>query len=422
MTLRLAAAVAALLVAVSCATSTAAPPATSANDWPMYRGDLHRDGHAQGATLTAARAASLHVLWGATPGGAIDGTPVVVGGRVVAATDSGTLAAYDLRTGGRLWSVDGLGSISGSPAVAEGIVVAGSTKGHVFGLRLSDGTRLWDWAAPGDQPAIWASPAISGGRVLIGIASPYGDSPLQAGRIASLDLKGGGLQWVICIQVGCTPGAGVWSSVAVDEAGRGYVGVGNPVDGVVAFDTVKGTVIWTASFHPDADRDLDVGATPVIASVGGREVVAVGSNAGVFAVLDALNGQFVWTKFLVRGSAVHGLIASPAYDGRLLYVPSASVPTGMNAVDPATGTIIWQQLTELPVYSAPALGADVVVFGTGDVFGDAHAGKLIALSTRDGSVVWSYDMKSSVFSAPAIVGEVVVVGDFQGAVTAFGPA
>jgi len=138
-------------------------------------------------------------------------------------------------------------------------------------------------------------------------------------------------------------------------------------------------------------------------------------------MLDAATGAAVWTRFVVPGSAVHGLIASPAFDGTAVYVPSASPPTGMNALDPATGEYFWQQLTDLPIYSAPAAGADVVVFGTGDVFGDPGAGKMLALSTRDGSVVWSYDMKSSVVSAPAISGDDVLVGDTAGALTAFGP-
>jgi eukaryotic-like serine/threonine-protein kinase len=123
----------------------------------------------------------------------------------------------------------------------------------------------------------------------------------------------------------------------------------------------------------------------------------------------------------VPGSAVHGLIASPAFDGTSLYVPSASPPMGMNALAPATGEYRWQQLTDLPIYSAPAIGVDVIVFGTGDVFGDPKVGSMLALSTRDGSVVWSYDMKSSVFSAPAISGDEVLVGDTQGTLTAFGP-
>ena len=388
----------------------------------MFRGDLQRDGHAAGATLTARGAASLRVRWTAKPGGAVDGTPVVVGQTVIAGTESGTLSAFDLRTGKQAWSVGELGKITGSPAVSEGVVVIGSTSGHVYGVRIADGHQLWDWRAPGDQPAIWSSPAITGNRVLIGVASPYGDSPLQPGRVVALDLTTGTQQWSFCTQQDCAPGAGVWSSVAVDGAGRGFAGVGNPIDGVVAFDTSTGSVLWTTSFHPDADRDLDVGATPLIAMVGSREVVADGSNAGVFDVLDALTGAVLLSRFIEPGSAVHGLITSPAFDGALLYLATASPPTGMTAIRPTDGGIVWQQLTDLPIYSAPAVGADVLVFGTGDVFGNPQAGTLMALATADGSVVWSYDMKSSVFSAPSIAGDVVVVGDTVGDLVAFGPA
>jgi len=382
----------------------------------MFRGDLQRDGHTAGATLTARRAASLHPVWTATLGGAIDGTPVVVGQTVIVGTESGTLAAFDLRNGKQAWSTGGLGKITASPAVAQGVAVIGSTNGHVYGLRVSDGRRIWDWTAPGDQPAVWSSPAISGDVVVIGVASPYGDSPPAQGSVAALELKTGKQIWGFR-----GDGAGVWSSVAIDAGGRGFVGVGNPDDGVMAINVATGQVLWSVSLHPDAGRDLDVGATPVIGSIAGREVVGVGSDGGVFELLDAATGAPLWMRFVVPGSAVHGLIASPAFDGTVLYVPSASPPVGMNALDPSTGEYRWQQLTDLPIYSAPAVGAGVVVFGTGDPFGDPRAGRMIALSTSDGSVAWSYDMKSSVFSAPAISGDEVLVGDTQGALTVFGP-
>ena len=382
----------------------------------MFRGDLLRDGHPAGATLTAARAASLHVLWTASPGGAIDGTPVVVGDTVFAGTESGTFAAYDLRTGRQVWSVGGLGKVTASAAVSQGIAVIGSTNGHVYGLRASDGHRLWDWRAPGEQPAIWSSPAIAAGVVYIGAASPYGDVPPLQGSLSALELTTGTQKWSTH-----GDGAGIWSSVAVDASGHGFVGVGNPDDGMMSFNLATGEMLWSVSFHPDADRDLDVGATPVIGTVAGHEAVGVGSNAGIFEMLDARTSAPIWSRFLVPGSAVHGLIASPAFDGTLLYVPSASPPTSVMALDPATGEYRWQQLTDLPIYSAPAVGRDVVVFGTGDVFGDAAAGRLIALSTKDGSVAWSYDMHAAVFGGPAISGDVVVVGDARGALRAFGP-
>jgi len=386
----------------------------------MYRGDLARDGHPDGVALTADEAGRLKPAWTAHLDGAVDGTPVVAGNTVIAASEKGSIAAFDLGTGAPIWSRSGLGDFSGSAAVEGGLVVAATLSGRVYAFDLRDGRAMWDWGATGNKPAIWSSPAIYGKTVIVGIGSQYGDQPLEAGAVAGLDLATGAQVWRFCIESACAPGGGVWSSVAVDAAGHAFVGTGNPDDGVYAFDAATGNKLWAASLHPDAGQDLDVGATPIVALVGGREVVAVGSDGGLFDMLDAATGDVIWSRFLVAGSAVHGLIASPAYDGVSFFVPSASTPTGMFALDPATGVIQWERLTD-PVYSAPAVGTHVLVFGTGDALGDAHRGGLIALSTSDGAVLWTFDTHQSVFSAPAIAGTTVVVGDSGGSVLAFRP-
>src|SRR4029077_9339463 len=102
-------------------------------------------------------------------------------------------------------------------------------------------------------------------------------------------------------------------------------------------------------------RDVDVGATPVVFQSGGREAIAVGSNAGVFKVLDATSGGVIWSRDLVNGSPVHGLLASPAYDGTNFYVPSAGSPVGVFALAAADGKTQWTYDSGLPVYSAPAV-------------------------------------------------------------------
>ena len=387
----------------------------------MFRGDLLRDGHPAGATLTADQAAHLKLAWTRQLDGAINGSPVVLGSRVIALSDHGEIGAWDIRSGASLWTHTGLGSFAGTAAIAGGTVVAATLTGHVLAFNLETGRAGWDWTAPGVQPAIWSSPAVFGQTVVVGIASQYGDKPLEAGRVAALDVATGQQKWIFCVLIGCAPGAGVWSSAAIDGAGRGIVGVGNPDDGLLAFDAATGRVLWQTSLHPDADRDLDVGATPVIFTAGGREEVAVGSNAGIFALLDAANGNVIWSRLLVAGSAVHGLIASPAYDGQSLYVGSASPPTGMIALDPKTGSIQWEVDTPLPVYSAPVVGALVLLFGTGDALGDAKGGALTALSTTDGAVVWSYATKDAVLGGPAMAGNHVIAGTAGGSLLAFAP-
>ena len=365
-------------------------------------------------------ATRLGLVWRVNLGGAVDGSPAVSGGLVIAGSQAGRLAAYDLVTGSPIWAVDGLGAIAGSPAIVGERVVVGTLTGHVLAFGLK-GERLWDWSAPGSMPAIWSSPAIAGRLVLVGISSQYGDDPLEAGRLVALDLATGRQVWSTCSRFACAPGGGIWSTPAIDSSGRGFVGVGNPVDGVLAFDVSTGRQLWETSFHADAGRDLDVGATPVLLEVDRSERLVVGSVAGICKQLDAGTGRAAWSQDLVDGSAVHGLIASPAYDGRQLYLASASPPTGVFALAPRDGRVIWRHATALPVYSSPAVGHGAVVFGTGAVFGDVNAGSLVALSSVDGALLWSYETKSAVRSSPAIVGRMVLVGDAIGDLLAFKP-
>ncbi len=410
-----------LVACLSCVAPAVHPPPSASEGWCMYRGDLRRDGHPSSATLEASAAVHLKPAWIANVGSAVDGSPAVTNGLAVVASLGGRIAAYSTASGLQSWEVRGLGPMSDSPTIVDNRVLVGSLAGHIYAFDLNKGTRLWDWQAPGIQPAIWSSPAVYHQLALLGIASQYGDAPLEVGRIVALDVASGRQVWMICVREGCAPGGGVWSTAAVDSRGRAFVGMGNPEDGVLAFDALTGRSLWKVSFYSDAGRDLDVGATPALLEVGGAEAVAVGSVAGVFKLLDAATGRVIWSRDLVPGSPVHGLIASPAYDGTSLYVASASPPTGMFALAPGNGATRWWQVTGAPVYSSPAAGNGVLVFGTGAVFGDANVGSIVALSTRDGAVLWTYDTHSAVFSSPAIAGTMVVVGDSKGDLFAFKP-
>jgi outer membrane protein assembly factor BamB len=129
----------------------------------------------------------------------------------------------------------------------------------------------------------------------------------------------------------------------------------------------------------------------------------------------------IWSRELVRGYPVQGLIASPAYDGTSFLVGSASPVPEMFALKPADGTTLWHWNSFQPIYSAPAVGKGVLIFGTGAVFGDLNSGLLVALAASDGHLVWGYDMPSAVRSGPALAGDLLVVGDYAGDLMAFRP-
>jgi polyvinyl alcohol dehydrogenase (cytochrome) len=406
-----------LCLLTACSASPA--PRAGGPEWGLYRGDLARDGHPFRAALDAAGASRLTRVWVAHLDGAVDGTPVVANGLVIAGTAGGMLAALDAGSGRQRWAVRGLGSISSSPTLGANDVFVTTLTGGAYAFDLT-GRRMWEWTGP-PSAALWSSPVFYRDEVIVAIASPYGDEPLVAGRLYGLDASTGRVRWMTCIRAGCVPGDGIWSTPAIDSGGTAFVGVGNPDDGVLAFDPLTGERKWLTTLYPDRDRDLDVGASPVVFTLQGREVIAQATVEGMFAVLDARSGDVLWSRELVAGTAVHGLLASPAYDGTTLFVASASDPTGMIALSPSDGSVRWRHRTDLPVYSAPVVGTGAVLFGTGAVFGDLTLGSLEALSASDGSVLWSYDTHSAVRSGPALLGTMVVVGDQAGDVMAFQP-
>ena len=258
----------------------------------MYRGDLARDGHPASATLDAARAARLALLWRVHLDGAIDGTPAVAKGKVIAGSAGGTLTAFDAATGRTIWSKHGLGAIASSPTIAGDRVLATTLTGHAYAFGLAHGDLAWDWQASAND-AIWASPVAYRDEVILGIASPYGDKPLVAGRVVGLDLATGLQRWSSCTRANCEPGGGVWSTPAIDDHGTAFVGVGNPTDGVLSFDASTGEHKWLSSLYADQGRDLDVGAAPVIFSLQGSEAIAQATVASV-DVRAGLQRWIVW--------------------------------------------------------------------------------------------------------------------------------
>jgi len=69
LTARAAAALAALLILTSCVSSPQAAPSTtpSRSDWPMFRGDLQRDGHPEELARIKELLLTARELWRALP-------------------------------------------------------------------------------------------------------------------------------------------------------------------------------------------------------------------------------------------------------------------------------------------------------------------------------------------------------------------
>jgi polyvinyl alcohol dehydrogenase (cytochrome) len=158
-----------------------------------------------------------------------------------------------------------------------------------------------------------------------------------------------------------------------------------------------------------------------------RDVVGVGEKSGVYIVLDAETGAFIWNSLVGPGGDQGGMNWGTAYDGDRIYVSitnqhnvpyqltqggvtSGPFVTGGSwaALDPATGTILWQVGDPVGAYDlAPVTSANGVVYAssmpqTGD--------QMFALDGETGEILWRYAAGSSVNSGPSVVDGTVYWG------------
>lgn len=130
------------------------------------------DTSAGGSEYYALAASNLQVAAQYPTDYGVQGAPVVVndGTRNLVIAGQGTLgqppgyiSAHDVITGEQVWRTDNIGRIFGSPAASTNRIFAGSVNGHFYVLDFQGNIKQdINLGAP-----IYASPALSGGRVFI---------------------------------------------------------------------------------------------------------------------------------------------------------------------------------------------------------------------------------------------------------------
>ncbi|MBI1372445.1 MAG: PQQ-binding-like beta-propeller repeat protein [Phycisphaera sp.] len=118
------------------------PRVSSVEEWPTFRHDNERSGHASTIVPT-----SLQTTWKTPIGGKLT-APVVADHKVfVASIDTHTVHAIDADTGKPLWSFTSGGRVDSPPTYHKGRVYFGSNDGYVYALRASDGALAWRFLA-----------------------------------------------------------------------------------------------------------------------------------------------------------------------------------------------------------------------------------------------------------------------------------
>jgi polyvinyl alcohol dehydrogenase (cytochrome) len=381
------------------------------------------------------------------------------------------------------------------------LVVGDSKAPDMLGIDTDTGALQWiTQVHPDPHGIITGSPDLIGDTIYVGVSASgaSGASATFRGEIVALDAKTGQILWQTYSLPdnhgvsGGYAGSTMISPPAVDvSAGLVYGTFGQPytepatvaacnaaapngfsesceqpgsyLESIVAFSMTTGTPVWsyrvwghTPWEHacgnqppavtwcaPESDHSTwDIGGSGAnVFQIGHgpdeRDVVGFGGKSGVYVVLDAKTGAFVWNTLVGPGGDDGGFEWGTAYDGNRIYgaitddphtpyeltengALTATTVTGGSwaALDPTTGKILWQT-ADPQTETLPGLGTvgvwDLapVSVANGVVYASSMAQKgndMYALDAATGAILWSYSAGSSVNSGPSIVDGTVYWG------------
>ena len=394
--------------------------------------------------LAAGRASAVSVgvvaeRWRAHLAGGVTGAAVVAGGTVWAASFGGDVAAFDLAGGTQRWlrplgvahygtDARELGFFGGIAVQGHRAVVA-SDRARCLDART--GATLWEadplraaGGADGDD-YFWAPPVIAGRTVLIGSGAGSEASETR-GRLTAYSLATGALLWSTPLVPEGQNGGGVLGQPSVDlRRGKVYVATGAPyapqpgdnpgTDSLVELRLRDGAIVWADQVHAGDRLGLDLNSSPVL--VGALALVA-GKDG--FRAWNRHTRRRLWHVQTTPASPAAGAPADPttgpeggpiASDGKRAYGLSNDAAAGTcvaAAIDPWTGSVLWQ--TTLPAFSfaAPAVARDAVAVPGSD-------GMLRLLAPATGALLAELPLGEPSSGAPSMTDGTVLVGTGAGA-------
>jgi outer membrane protein assembly factor BamB len=407
--------------------------------------------------------------------GAYAATPVISKGVIYSQDLESNVQAISLESGEVLWTKR-YEEIDQGP---NGIVVQ---DGKVFGATASTAFAL-------DQKTgreLWSVPLLRGAGESIDMAPGYHEGLVYVSTVPTLpsaEYPGGGVGvlWALDAETGkkawhfntvpdslwgdkkLNAGGGLWYPPSFDDKGSMYFGTGNPVpfpgapgkpwgasrpgpnlytDSLVKLDAKTGKLQWFYQQTPHDLFDWDFQNSPILTSVGGRELAIGSGKSGIVVALDAATGKPVWKTAVgkhnghdedglkaMRGEklpatmsvspgTLGGVIAPLAANETTLFVPvvnhavqfsangernESSPLTGeMVALDIKTGKLKWDQQYEAAAFGAPVAVNDMVFFATFD--GTVHG-----LDAATGGEVWQQALPAASNTAVMASGDTLLV-------------
>ncbi|MES1257899.1 MAG: acido-empty-quinoprotein group A [Acidobacteriota bacterium] len=457
--------------------------------WPTYNGDYSGRRYSDLNQIDQSNVDRLKIDWifriqGVGPqrgvgGPTIKSTPLLVN-EILYFTIPDHVFAVSVRTGEQLWQYD-FEDKGGHLVGQRGVAMYGnwlyflSPDGWFISLNAKDGKERWRKKIADEKLQYFTTiaPMIVKNHVIVGVG---GDAMDVRGYLESRDPETGEVQWKWWsepLKMG-DPGSETWPNQAAMDHGGGMTwlpgtydpelnllfwgtGNANPVFAgqgrkgsnlytacIVALNADTGKLEWYFQASPHDTHDWDNVETPVIfdAKIDGkpRKLLAQGSRAGWFFVLDRTNGKNLVSKpFTGTGNWAKGVDAK----GQPIPDPDKEPKVDGSMIDmPAMGATNWQPpsyspQTELFYLNGTEGYGMAYLYDTSDNpegYGGGGGGNfdgkstLFAMDIRTGAVKWKHAHVSQGFGASGpgggiltTAGHLLFTGD-GGNLVAFDPA
>jgi alcohol dehydrogenase (cytochrome c) len=440
-------------------------------EWPLPNHDLASTRANESSGIDRRNVGRLHVAWRfrfpAAPGdaGAFTATPVVAAGVVYVQDMRSNVFALDLETGRILWRRLFGASNPGPDGVSvNGGRVYGATDSSAFALDAASGRPVWrHFLVTRTARYVDIAPQVAGGLVFV---STLGYPPNGRGVLYALDAATGAIRWSLdTIKGGWhvpaeAGGGGAWQTPSI--AGNDvYWGTSNPLpyggsrrhpnggayggaalytDSLLAVDARTGALRWHDQVTPHDVRDYDFQLPPILASIGGRQVVFGAGKAGVVVAWDRRTHRRLWQAQVgihrhdtgplpshpvsVCPGLLGGVLTPMAYEASRLYVPvvdlcmrgSATGYEDLGKVDVSargtgellalaagTGRRLWSR-------SLPQADLGCATVANGVVFTSTFDGTVYALDSDTGAVLWRERMRAGINACPSLASSWLLVG------------
>ena len=295
-------------------------------------------------------------------------------------TGSATGWFFALRsaTGAVRWRKE-LGAVVSTPIVVAGVLHVGTADGALIALDSQTGAEKWRYQSRGPIE----QPPVSTGDLIV--------FSNEADQVVAVDAAAGKFKWQY---KGETPEEYTLrghAGVTIDNE-LIYTGFSNGT--LVALRKDTGSLAWSTSLKGDADRFVDVDATPVV--VGDRVYVS-SSSGGVYA-LDKTTGLVRWRVpfWDAAQPSATGNVGGLATDGKTLYVSVADL--GTYAID-LQGNVLWRVgAKDGGEPATPVVWNELLLYAL------AHDGLFVA-DRRTGETLQYFSPGDGISTSPTVTGD-----------------